>query len=180
MAHITPAALVLPSARCVITSIRKDPIMRNIYATVLLSVLMLTGRLCALPADPISDVWRYIEDNLMLALEARMKQRLNGMQRLLDDREKKEIEDITALLNELVVAIQTELKEPGPIQLELWQNEEKEQLQRDMDALKFRLSQIPEELEKEVENIKAHYADPHPRMYPVAVVFLVPESMGGK
>jgi ERCC4-related helicase len=125
----------------------------------------------------LQEIWPGIESNLMLALEARMKQRLDGMQRLLDDRQAKEIEDITALLHELETAIEAELKTPGPIQLELWKDEERDQLRRDEEALSFRLNQIPGELEKEVNTIKAHYVDPQPRMYPVAVVFLVPERM---
>ena len=37
--------------------------------------------------------------------------------------------------------------------------------------------QIPGEIEKETAAIKARFADPQPRMFPVAVTFLVPERM---
>jgi hypothetical protein len=37
------------------------------------------------------------------------------------------------------------------------------------------LKEIPSEIERETAAIKARYADPQPRMFPVAVTFLVPE-----
>ena len=36
---------------------------------------------------------------------------------------------------------------------------------------------IPAEVERETAAIKSRYADPQPRMFPVAVTFLVPEKM---
>jgi hypothetical protein len=38
------------------------------------------------------------------------------------------------------------------------------------------LTQISEEIELEVAVIRKRYADPQPRMFPVAVTFLVPEK----
>jgi hypothetical protein len=36
---------------------------------------------------------------------------------------------------------------------------------------------IPEEIEKETAAIRDRFADPEPRMFPVAVTYLIPEKM---
>lgn len=137
-----------------------------------------------LPVSPslkgmLQSVWPKIEPSLLLALEARVRQRVSGLQQELQEKEQKECADISAILSELSQAISNELDSGKTIQLELWKDEEKEQLRRDEAALRFRLSQIPAELDNELERIHAHYADPNPRMYPVSVIFLVPEAMRG-
>jgi hypothetical protein len=89
----------------------------------------------------------------------------------------KEMIDIQAVLTELAVAIKEELAEPEYRQLELWTDAERTQLSRNTQALRARLEQIPAEIEAEQEAIHARYADPQPRMFPVAVTFLVPERL---
>ncbi len=129
--------------------------------------------------DALKRVWPNIETNLMLALEARVKQRIDGLQGELAKRQEKESEDITAILSDLAASIEHELSEKQLIQLELWNwnNDEREQLRRDEDALRFRLKQIPGELENELERIRTHYANPQHRLYPASVIFLIPEHL---
>ena len=50
----------------------------------------------------------------------------------------------------------------------------REQLERNMDALRAKVRSIPEEIARETAAIRARFADPQPRMFPVAVTFLVP------
>ena len=71
--------------------------------------------------------------------------------------------------------IEGELKDPEYVQLELWTTSEREQYNRNVQALRLRLRQIPEELEKEIAAIERRYAGAQPRLFPVAVTFLVPE-----
>jgi ERCC4-related helicase len=124
----------------------------------------------------LREVWPKVEDSLWDALEARMQDRLAGMERLLRERETKEVSDITSILNELKTSIERELHEIAkPVQLALFSDNEREQLTRNVDALRRRLQQIPEEMEAETKAIRARYLDPQPRMFPVAVTFLVPE-----
>ena len=78
---------------------------------------------------------------------------------------------------ELAQTIEAELDEPEAVQLELFQPVERDQLQRNVQALRARLAQIPGEIEAEKAAIAARYADPQPRMFPVAVTFLVPERL---
>ncbi len=52
-------------------------------------------------------------------------------------------------------------------------------MKKDVQALEARLARIPEERDKEKSAIEKHYANPVDRTFPVAVVFLVPESFVG-
>ena len=54
---------------------------------------------------------------------------------------------------------------------------EKAQFERNRDFLRARSKGIPAEIERETAAIKSRFADPQPRMFPVAVMFLVPERM---
>jgi hypothetical protein len=121
------------------------------------------------------EIWPSIGPSLLAALEARMQDRQYGMQKLLEDRQAKESEDIRAILKELEMAIKIELNEPEYRQLQLWSSAERDQLTKNVQALRLRLDQIPLELEKELAAIQERYADPQPRMFPVAVTFLVPQ-----
>ncbi len=138
----------------------------------------------ALPTEPgesvkkrLSEMWPQMSGPLMQALEARMKDRTEGVSSLLFDRQHREKTDIQYVLRELEKAIQRELDEPEAVQLvfEGFSDDERDQLRANMDALRLRLAQIPGEIEKEFTAIEARYADPQPRLFPVAVTFLVPE-----
>jgi hypothetical protein len=109
-------------------------------------------------------------------MEARMKDRLEGMQKVLEDRKQKEINDVRTILGELKTMIERELADPDYQQLDLWNDSERDQYRRNEQALRLRLKQIPDELEKEIESVNKRYADPQPRLFPVAVTFLVPEK----
>jgi len=125
----------------------------------------------------LSSIWASLEPSLVQSLEARMKERLEGMQKLLSERRQKEITDIQAVLEELKLMIERELAEPDYQQLNLFSASESEQYSRNELALKMRLKQIPEELVKEIAAIEERFADPQPRIFPVAVTFLVPENL---
>ncbi len=107
-----------------------------------------------------------------------MKDRIESMQKLLEERKQKEIQDTRSVLNELKIMIERELSDPQYKQMELfkWSDSERDQYHRNEQALRLRLKQIPEELEKEIESVNKRYADPQPRLFPVAVTFLVPEK----
>ncbi len=126
--------------------------------------------------EQLRSAWGKVEPALMQALEARQRERLDGMQKRLAERREKETSDIRAVLGELQAMIERELDEPEYAQREFWSSSEREQYNRNVQALRLRLMQIPEELEKEIAAIEMRYADPQPRMFPVAVTFLVPEK----
>lgn len=135
-------------------------------------------------SSPSSDVeqrlqrlWPDIESALKSALEARMQDRAASLERLLERQAEKEINDITAILRELERTIRAELDEPDQVQLELFSPPEREQYNRNVAALQARLEQIPAEIEQETDLIRQRYADPQPRLFPVAVTFLVPQKL---
>ena len=142
--------------------------------------------LAAATVDPVSkkmqsrliELWFKIEPSLINALDVRMNDRLYGMQRLLEERQAKEIEDITTILNELKTTIEGELDDIAkPVQLEMFNDNEMEQLNHNVDALRRRIRQIPDEIEEETRAIRERYINPQPRMFPVALTFLVPEKI---
>jgi hypothetical protein len=121
------------------------------------------------------------EKSIQRALEARSNDRLRNLQNTLESRKQQEITNITSVLDELTRTIQQELKnEHEPKQLSLFTEDERTQVRRDAEALKARLVSIPEEKEQEIEAIEHRYKDFVARTFPVAVIFLVPESSAGR
>jgi hypothetical protein len=127
--------------------------------------------------DHLLSLWDKIATPLGQSLEARMKDRTSGLQKKLSERADKEAEDIKTILEELKKSIDRELKEPEYQQLSLFDDNERDQFERNKDFLRERSKSIPAEIETETAAIKARYANPQPRMFPVAVTFLVPQKM---
>ena len=134
----------------------------------------------------LSGLWQNTESSLTLALDARMKERTKNLQKALDERTKKEIDKMMGILSELESSILKELKGPEKeeqvqfeIQFEEFSNDEKGQYQRNKKALLNRLEQLPQEMIQEEELIRARFANPTPRMFPVAVTYLIPEKLKG-
>jgi hypothetical protein len=114
---------------------------------------------------------------LAQALQARTVDRTAGLQKKLGERANKEANDIRAILTELKRSIEKELDQPQDVQLMLFDEPEREQFERNKLALQSRVKEIPAEIERETAAVKARNADPQPRMFPVAVTFLVPERL---
>lgn len=130
--------------------------------------------------DDLARLWPQVAAGVQSALEARAKERAESLQRKLDERRDQELGDITRVLEELTRAIRKELAEaekPQQLRLELYNESEREQFGRNLDALRTRLDQIPRELELERRAIESRFAEPQSRLFPVAVVFLVPERL---
>ncbi|MBD2432412.1 MULTISPECIES: DISARM system SNF2-like helicase DrmD [Fischerella] len=125
----------------------------------------------------LAQLWDSHASALMQALEARMQDRSKSLQRDLGDRAAKEAADITAILTELRQSILNELDEPEFKQLELFNTTEKEQFERNINSLKARVEQIPAEIEREVAAIQARFANPTPRLFPLAVTYLIPQKL---
>lgn len=120
------------------------------------------------------------QEAILKAVDARSKERLRFLTNTLQTRKQQEIDDIGTVLDELEKAIQSELKkERQPEQLSLFTEDERTQLRRDIAALEARLARIPDERRMETHAIEARYAKLDDRTFPVAVIFVVPESTGG-
>lgn len=129
--------------------------------------------------DRLRNVWPAVRAPLMQALEVRRGERTESLQAQLAERCNKEVEDITAVLQELARSIRDELNAPELVQgeLNLWPQSERDQLERNRAALHKRLEEIPAEIEEESKRIRARYAEPQARLFPVAVMFIVPEGL---
>ncbi|MGF6763371.1 superfamily II DNA or RNA helicase [Paraburkholderia sp. GAS33] len=120
------------------------------------------------------------QEAILRAVDARSKERLRVLTNTLQIRKQQEIDDIGTVLDELEKAIQSELRKgQQPEQLSLFTEDEHMQLRRDIAALEVRLTRIPEERQMETHAIESRYAKLDDRTFPVAVIFLVPESVGG-
>lgn len=138
---------------------------------------------CHLPSESVRQTLLSLYPSLVPALtqslEARMRDRIDGLQKKLGERAAKEAGDIRAILSELKDAIARELDEPAYQQgyLPGMEPEEVEQFRRNKEAMRARLKEIPAEIERETGAIQARYANPQARLFPVAVTFLVPEKL---
>jgi len=120
-----------------------------------------------------------LASSLASALEARMKDRVEGLKKRLAERADKEAGDIGSILTELKKSIEAELNDPVYIQPLLFDDPEMERFERNKEAMRARVREIPGEIERETAAIRARFADPQARMFPVAVTFMVPEKMAG-
>jgi len=130
--------------------------------------------------EKLVSLWDGYADKLLKCLEKRAEERATSLEKSLQERCEKEVNDITAVLNELRVNIEKELNEPEFEQLELdlrLSSLEKEQLKKDVHNLKVRLAEIPGEIEREVDVIRRRFAEPSPRLFPLAVGYLLPRRV---
>ena len=118
-------------------------------------------------------------ESVRASTEARSSDRLESLIKIFAKRKADEMEDISEVLGELEKAINRELEESNKLvqqELSLWADNERQQLRRDLDALRARLARIPGERVLEHESIERRYADPIHRTFPVAVTFILPTA----
>ncbi len=127
--------------------------------------------------ERLAERWETYAPALLTALEARGRERGESLRRTLEERAEKEVADSTAILTELRRAILAELDEPEVMQLSLFSDPEREQFERNRDSLRARVEQIPAEVEREAAAIRARFATPQTRLFPVGVTLLVPDTL---
>lgn len=126
---------------------------------------------------PFACVFERAQNSILQSVEARSKDRLQYLTNTLQTRKERELSDINNILNELEITIKSELaKDQQPMQFSLFSEDERAQIKRDNAALEARLARIPAEREQEVQTIELRYTNIDDRTFPVAVIFLVPES----
>jgi hypothetical protein len=126
--------------------------------------------------NTLANLWDSHAESLIQSLKVRMQDRTKSLQKTLSDRAEKEAADITTILKELQTSIKNELNEPEFKQLEIFSTIEKEQFERNINSLKTRLEEIPAEIEREVAAVKTRFENPTPRLFPLAVTYLVPQK----
>ena len=128
----------------------------------------------------LAQQWEKHREALMTALNTRTSDRTKSLQRVLADRAAREERDIRLILTELRESILKEIRpSEGVIQLALdgFSSEERQQFERNRSALEHRAAEIETEIELEVARIQQRFANPQPRLFPVAVTYLVPERL---
>jgi hypothetical protein len=131
-------------------------------------------------------LWPKYRDPLLAALDARMNERTKNLAKTLQERADRDVGKLKAIMLELQKTIQAELNDKeGPLQLRMFAVDERDQWERDRSALRRRLKEIPEEIERESDHIQSRFANPSARLFPVAVTWLIPrkavlEIRGGK
>lgn len=122
-------------------------------------------------------LWPKHREALLSALEARRVERTKNLEKNLDELAAKEATKITTVMTELQRAIQAELdgKDDPQLRLDLGGDEPgQQQRDRDLAALRRRLTEIPEEIARESEHIRSRFANPTARLFPIAVTWLIP------
>lgn len=126
------------------------------------------------------ELWPNYADSLLKQLEKRMGDRTASLEKALQERCDKEVADITSILTELKTSIEQELAEPDFMQLELkldLSDTERHQFDRDIQSLQGRLAEIPLEIERETAAVRQRFAQPSPRLFPLAITYLVPKKL---
>ena len=132
----------------------------------------------AIAFDPLIQWWDdVVEPGLSNALDRRGETVQQSKQRELADRAAAEADSVRAVLTDLrrqITADLDSLTEEWDVQLSLFSEPEREQSQRDLDALGRRLEEIPDEIEREVAAVYRRFTDPESHIFPAAVTILVP------
>lgn len=126
--------------------------------------------------ERFAGIWGTLSKPLYDALQARTKDRTENLDKMLTELAAREKKNIAEILNELSKTLEAGLAEPSQLELDLGLNEQ----DRSIEAIRRRIAQIPGEIEAEHNQIDERFAGPTPRLFPVAVTFLVPESMARK
>ena len=103
----------------------------------------------------------------------------DSKRRELAERAESEADAVRTVLTDLRRQITTDLDKLAAEraeQLSLFTEPEREQSQRDLDALRRRLEEIPDEIEREVAAVHRRFTDPECHIFPAAVTILVPEG----
>ncbi len=136
--------------------------------------------------DEIAACWDRLTEPVYDAVRARAQELRSGVARLLDERKETEIESLRTVMLQLRDSIKRELAEvesDTAEQLSMFdvENErERAQVNRDIDALRRRLDEIPEEIERDAERLRRRFAKPEQAVFPAAIMVLVPKRYATK
>ncbi len=126
--------------------------------------------------------WAEIEDALSRSLDVRGDEVSSGLEKMLRARADEDIANIEQVLTDLKATIAAEIgrlrgSHGEQLRLQFTSDEEREQLDRDLDALERRIHEIPAEIAREQAAIRRRYAEPSVRVFPAAVTCLVPARL---
>ena len=129
------------------------------------------------------DLWPRVASAVSAAVDARMHEREESLKRLFRERGEGEAQALRTVLADLRVSIERELDrvERGEAeQLRLFDSArdiERRQFTRDVDALRARIAEIPDEADREAERLVRRYEAPRAIVFPAAIELLVPRRL---
>ena len=126
----------------------------------------------------LSELWTRIGLAAHQALEARCDERLKTLQSRMERRAQEETARFSAVMDELAAMIRAHLQEMNrPQQLSLFDEEERAAFQADVNVLQARLKRIPAEKDEECRHLQARYARPRQTLFPLAVLWFIPQTL---
>jgi superfamily II DNA or RNA helicase len=120
-----------------------------------------------------------VAPGLNKALDRRSETVQDSKRRELAERANAEADAVRTVLSNLQRQISGDLDQltaERSEQLSLFTEPEREQSQRDLDALRRRLEEIPDEIDREVDAVHRRFTDPECHVFPAAVTILIPET----
>lgn len=128
--------------------------------------------------DRLAALWPDLEPVLSRRLETRANQRAGAIAALLERRCEEEVAAMRDVFAELDRSIRAALDDTEHWrQASLFDEQPREQMRADHEALVQRLANLPAQAEREEAALRRRYAEPYARRFPAAVTFLVPASL---
>ena len=139
------------------------------------------ARLDGVPADPdrMIELWSGVATPLSENLTSRAQtvaEQLAETLRTNQDREINALREDAQRIREQMRTRVAELADLLENRLEVWEKEEKDQMRRNLDALRRRLDTIDQDIDRDIEAIAHRYDDIDTFVMPVALTFLAPEG----
>ena len=117
-------------------------------------------------------------ESVLAAVVARSRDRLQVLGNTIENRRRREADDIGQVLDDLEKMLKKEIAEElEPTQLSMLPEDERTQLNRDLAAIKKRLDRIPEEREQELRAIEERHSNATDRTFPVGIILIVPSNL---
>ncbi len=116
--------------------------------------------------------WPQLEPILKRTLEARMKERTETLTTRILRKRDSEKKDIEQILLELKKNLEKGLDQPDQLELDFGELDRTDH----SNLLKHRISQIPEEIQREQAALDEKYDEPTPRLFPVAITIVLPKE----
>lgn len=116
--------------------------------------------------------WPQLEPILRRTLEARMKERTATLDSRIEKKRDTEKGEVEKVLLELKAQLQQGLEKPDQLELDFGEFDRADY----SNLLRHRIAQIPEEIKREQAALDERYAEPTPRLFPVAITIVLPKE----
>ncbi len=126
--------------------------------------------------DALTRAWPQQRAPLAKALETAVAKHASRQCQLLEQQCADQLAKIDAIFDELARELHRKLAEQPPAQLDLFADEERQQLHSDREALERRHKSLSSERAREQDQVRRRFAEPQSRHFPVAITWLVPQS----